>query len=68
MTRRPYGFWSAHVRSLLVEAGVEEPDAMVDVLLAPVSAEMYLHQRAKGLTQAQIVAGLDRLARAVLSD
>ena len=63
-----YGFWSAHVRSLLVEAGVEEPDAMVDVLLAPVSAEMYLHQRAKGLTQAQIVAALGRLARAVLSD
>jgi hypothetical protein len=38
------------------------------VLLAPVSAEMYLHQRAKGLTQAQIVAALGRLARAVLRD
>jgi hypothetical protein len=25
-----YGFWSAHVRTLLVDAGVADPDALVD--------------------------------------
>ncbi len=62
-----YGFWSAHVRSLLVEAGIADPDAMVDVLLAPVSAEIYLHQRARALTSTQITDALDRLAHAVLA-
>jgi AcrR family transcriptional regulator len=61
-----YGFWSAHVRSLLVEAGSVDPDGMVDVLLAPVAAEVYVHQRARGLTSAHITAALDRLALAVL--
>ena len=63
-----YGFWSAHVRSLLVEAGIGYPDAMVDALLAPVSAEVYLHQRGRGLTTAQIIGALNRLANAVLGD
>jgi AcrR family transcriptional regulator len=61
-----YGFWSAHVRVLLVEAGGADPDAMVDVLLAPVAAEVYVHQRARGLTSADITAALARLAHAVL--
>ena len=52
-----YGFWSAHVRSLLVDAGVADPDALVDAVLAPVSAEVYAHQRARGLTSAQITDG-----------
>jgi len=63
-----YGFWSAHVRSLLVEAGIGDPDAMVDALLAPVSAEVYLYQRGRGLTTAQITDALNRLAHAVLGD
>jgi AcrR family transcriptional regulator len=63
-----YGFWSAHIRSLLVEAGIGDPDAMVDALLAPVSAEIYLHQRGRGLTTAQITGALNRLAHAVLGD
>jgi AcrR family transcriptional regulator len=63
-----YGFWSAHVRSLLAEAGIGDPDAMVDALLAPVSAEVYLHQRGRGLTTAQITDALNRLAHAVLGD
>jgi AcrR family transcriptional regulator len=63
-----YGFWSTHVRSLLVEAGIGDPDAMVDALLAPVSAEVYLHQRGRGLTTAQITDALNRLAHAVLGD
>jgi hypothetical protein len=56
------------VRSLLLEAGIGDPDAMVDALLAPVSAEVYLHQRRRGLTTAQISGALDRLAHAVLGD
>ena len=61
-----YGFWSAHVRSLLVDAGAGEPDAMIDALLAPVSAEVFMHQRARGLSPAKIAGALDRLAHAVL--
>jgi AcrR family transcriptional regulator len=63
-----YGFWSAHVRALLHEAGIGQPDAIVDALLAPVAAEVYVHQRARGLTSAQITNALDRLAHAVLGD
>lgn len=63
-----YGFWSAHVRALLNDAGVADPDAMVDVLLAPLAAEVFVHQRGRGLTSAQITDALDRLASAVLRD
>ncbi|GAA2597783.1 helix-turn-helix domain-containing protein [Actinomadura fulvescens] len=62
-----YGFWSAHVRALLVEAGVAEPDALVDVLLAPLASESYLHQRDRGRTPGQITAALSRLAHGVLT-
>jgi AcrR family transcriptional regulator len=63
-----YGFWSAHVRSLLVDAGIADPDALIDSLLAPVSAEVFVHQRARGLTSAQITDALSRLAHGVLAD
>ena len=63
-----YGFWSAHVRSLLIDAGIADLDGMVDTLLAPVSAEVYLHQRARGLTSAQITDALSRVAHGVLGD
>jgi AcrR family transcriptional regulator len=63
-----YGFWSAHVRSLLVDAGIADPDGLVDTLLAPVSAEVYIHQRARGLTSAQITGALSRVAHRVLSN
>ncbi|MFX0580044.1 TetR/AcrR family transcriptional regulator [Nocardia nepalensis] len=62
-----YGFWVLHIRSLLVAGGVEEPDAMVDALLAPLAAEVYQHQRERGLTSAQIAAALSVLAHSVLS-
>jgi AcrR family transcriptional regulator len=63
-----YGFWRAHVRSLLAEARLPDPDAMVDALLAPVSAEVYLYQRARGLTRDQITAALEQLAHAVVPE
>ncbi|UGT62823.1 TetR/AcrR family transcriptional regulator [Nocardia asteroides] len=63
-----YGFWSAHVRALLAEAGVREPEALVDVLLAPLAAEVYRYQRARGMSPEAIVAALTTLARAAISD
>jgi AcrR family transcriptional regulator len=63
-----YGFWRAHVRSLLVEAAVPDPDALVDLLLAPLAAEVYRHQRASGVTPPQIAEALADLARRVLRD
>lgn len=61
-----YGFWSAHVRALLREAGIREPDALIDPLLAPLSAEVYHQQRGRGLSPAQIAQALSQLAHAVL--
>jgi hypothetical protein len=61
-----YGFWRAHVRSLLVEAGVPGPDALVDALLAPLAAEVFRHQRMSGVTPAQVADALAHLARRVL--
>ncbi|WP_280444961.1 TetR/AcrR family transcriptional regulator [Nocardia brasiliensis] len=61
-----YGFWSAHVRALLREAGIREPDALIDLLLAPLSAEVFQQQRGRGLSSARIAEALSRLAHAVL--
>ncbi|MEU0569041.1 helix-turn-helix domain-containing protein [Nonomuraea sp. NPDC005983] len=61
-----YGFWRAHVRSLLVAAGTRAPDALVDALLAPLAPEVYGYQRHDlGLTPAQIAEGLSRLTGAL---
>lgn len=61
-----YQFWVVHVRTLLTEAGVAEADSLVDALLAPLAAEVFQQQRARGLDCAQITAGLSRLAHGVL--
>ncbi|HEX2312407.1 MAG TPA: helix-turn-helix domain-containing protein [Thermomonospora sp.] len=62
-----YGFWRAHVRALLAAASVPEPEALVDVLLAPLDPEVYLFQRRdRGLGPEQITAALTRLAAGVL--
>lgn len=66
-TTGAYGFWAAHVRALLLEADVTEPDSLVDVLLAPLAAENFTHQRTRGLSVEQIAAALSRLAHAVIS-
>ncbi|WP_203990094.1 TetR/AcrR family transcriptional regulator [Sphaerisporangium rufum] len=62
-----YGFWRTHVRALLVAGGETEPDALVDVLLAPLAPEVYTHQRGeRGLSPEQITAALTRLAGRLL--
>ena len=61
-----YGFWFAHVRALLDAASVDDPEAMVDAVLAPVSAEVYLQQRTRGLSPERISATLDAFAHRLL--
>jgi AcrR family transcriptional regulator len=63
-----YRFWRAHVRSLVVAAGgTDDPDALVDPLLAPLAAEVYQYQREQlGLSPERISAGLTLFAHRVL--
>lgn len=61
-----YGFWFAHVRALLREAGIQHPEALVDALLAPLSAEVFQQQRERGLDTREIAAALTRIAHGVL--
>lgn len=57
-----YGFWRLHVRSLLIEAMAPEPDALVDILLAPLAPDLYTYMRTdRGLTPEQIAGGLARI-------
>ncbi|MFI6743767.1 TetR/AcrR family transcriptional regulator [Nonomuraea sp. NPDC050451] len=63
-----YGFWRAHVRALLVAARTPDPDALVDVLLAPLAPEVYGYQRsALGLTPEQIAQALAKLTATLRS-
>jgi AcrR family transcriptional regulator len=68
LTVGSYQFWRAHVRSLVLAAGVtDDPDSLVDLLLAPLAAEVYQHQRERvGLSPARITAGLTLLANRML--
>jgi AcrR family transcriptional regulator len=61
-----YGFWRAHVRSLLDD--VADPDALVDVLLAPLAPDVFQHQRSLGVSMERQRTALAALAAGVLSD
>ncbi|MGH1562321.1 TetR/AcrR family transcriptional regulator [Mumia sp. DW29H23] len=63
-----YGFWRAHVRMLAVDAGLEDPDAMTEPLLAPLAPEVFVRQRETGLSVERISAALRVLAHAALGD
>ncbi len=56
-----------HVRALLVEAGVAEPDGLIEVLLAPLAPEVYQEQRRRGVTQHQVADSLTWLSRRLLT-
>ncbi|HEX6352481.1 helix-turn-helix domain-containing protein [Actinophytocola sp.] len=60
-----YGFWRAHVRSLLSD--VDDPDAIVDVLLAPLAPDVFQHQRSLGISLDRQRSALSQLATGVLS-
>ncbi len=62
-----YGFWRVHVRTLLVAHGTEDPDALVDTVLAPLSPELFAFQRHElGLSAERIGASLAAFARGLL--
>ncbi len=63
-TTGAYGFWRAHVRSLVVDS--EDPDTLADTLLAPLAPELFLHQLDIGSTPDRISRTLQDLAAAVL--
>ncbi|HEX7306641.1 helix-turn-helix domain-containing protein [Lentzea sp.] len=62
-----YGFWRVHVRALLTEAAVPEPDGLVEVLLAPLAPEVYQEQRRRGRSRNQIAEALTWLSGRLLS-
>jgi hypothetical protein len=62
-----YRAWALHVRTLLAQAGLGHHHALADALLAPLAPEVFAHQRAGGLTPAQIGADLAVLARRTLA-
>jgi AcrR family transcriptional regulator len=62
-----YGAWALHLRALLAQAGLGHRRALVDALLAPLAPDVFAHQRATGLTPAQIAADLATLARRTLA-
>lgn len=63
-----YGFWRLHVRTLLVAADAADPEALLDVALAPIAPEVFHHQRhTLGLSCARIAAALDLLAHRLLA-
>jgi AcrR family transcriptional regulator len=62
-----YGFWRVHVRSLVEQANLPNPDALVDVLLAPLAPDVYQSQRERrGLTRQDVVGALTLLAERML--
>jgi len=63
-----YDFWHTHVLVLLEQSGTPQPAALVDLLLAPLAPEVYLHQREDlGLPPREIAGALSRLAHALLA-
>jgi AcrR family transcriptional regulator len=68
-TTGAYGFWSAHVHALLIEAGTSHPEQLVDAVLAPLAPELYHRQRHdRGLTPEAVGDGLAWLAERILTD
>ncbi|WOX26802.1 helix-turn-helix domain-containing protein [Streptomyces sp. HUAS YS2] len=62
-----YGFWRVHVRTLLVDAGAADPDALIDIVLSPLAPELYRFQRfERGLSHERIEESLAGLARRLL--
>lgn len=62
-----YGFWRVHVRTLLVDHGVEDPDPLVDIALSPLSPELFQFQRHElGLSVERVGRSLTSFARRLL--
>ncbi|MFF4872332.1 TetR/AcrR family transcriptional regulator [Streptomyces sp. NPDC000961] len=62
-----YGFWRVHVRTLLVDHGVEDPDPLIDIALSPLSPELFRFQRHElGLSVERVGGSLAAFARQLL--
>jgi AcrR family transcriptional regulator len=62
-----YRFWRVHVRELVSQAGVGDPEALADVLMAPLAPEVYRSQRDDaGVSKERIADTLALLARRLL--
>ncbi|MFB9370885.1 TetR/AcrR family transcriptional regulator [Kitasatospora albolonga] len=57
-----YGFWRLHVAHLARQAGLGDPEAAADHLLAPLAPELFRHQRDRGVSPERITAALVELA------
>ncbi|MFI9453839.1 TetR/AcrR family transcriptional regulator [Amycolatopsis sp. NPDC052450] len=67
-TSGPYRLWRTHVRLLAEEANAKDPDALADVLLAPLAADVFLHQTGElGLSAERITDALAEQARRALA-
>ncbi|MEV6249219.1 helix-turn-helix domain-containing protein [Streptomyces sp. NPDC051742] len=62
-----YGFWRVHVRTLLVDHGIRDPDPLIDIVLSPLSPEVFRFQRHElGLSTERIGRSLADFARQLL--
>ncbi|MEV4941710.1 TetR/AcrR family transcriptional regulator [Streptomyces zaomyceticus] len=62
-----YGFWRVHVRTLLVDHGIRDPDPLIDIALSPLSPELFQFQRHElGLPAERIGRSLADFARQLL--
>ncbi|RSM78384.1 TetR family transcriptional regulator [Amycolatopsis sp. WAC 01375] len=67
-TSGPYRLWRTHVRLLAEEANAKDPDALADILLAPLAADVFLHQTGElGLSAERITDALAEQARRALA-
>ncbi|RSN30848.1 TetR family transcriptional regulator [Amycolatopsis sp. WAC 01416] len=67
-TSGPYRLWRTHVRLLAEEANSKDPDALADILLAPLAADVFLHQTGElGLSAERITDALAEQARRALA-
>ncbi|HET6289473.1 MAG TPA: helix-turn-helix domain-containing protein [Amycolatopsis sp.] len=67
-TSGPYRLWRTHVRLLAEQADAKDPDALADILLAPLAADVFLHQTGElGLSAERITDVLAEQARRALA-
>ncbi|RSN63123.1 TetR family transcriptional regulator [Amycolatopsis sp. WAC 04182] len=67
-TSGPYRLWRTHVRHLAEQAKAKDPDALADILLAPLAADVFLHQTGElGLSADRITDALAEQARRALA-
>lgn len=68
LTTEAYGFWRAHVRALVTDSGRDDPDVLVDILLAPLAPEVFRYQQDQlGIEANSVKHTLTDLAYALLA-